>query len=97
MNEPMNEALLWLRQPGAQEGRRALSPRTVLRLQQMLGNREVTRLLAPPVETVEREARPLPGATLPALRAPGVAAQVSLKARIALAWGRMTRGQADRG
>lgn len=96
MNEPVNEALRRLRQSGVEGGLRALSPRTVLRLQQMLGNREVTRLLAPPVETVELEARPLPGATLPAPRAPGVAAQVSLKARMAIAWRRMTRCKADR-
>ena len=96
MNEPLNEALRRLRQVGAEEGRYALSPRTVLRLQQMLGNREVARLLAPRREIVELEARPPFGAALPALRAPGVAARVSLKARMAIVWERMTRGKGDR-
>jgi hypothetical protein len=101
MNDPVSDALRLPYQGSDGDGRRALSPRTVLRLQQTLGNREVVRLLAPPpsppLATVELEARPSASATWPALRAPGVVPRVPLKTRVAIAWARMTRGRADEG
>jgi len=75
----------------AGSGGRPLPPRTVLRLQQTLGNREVARLLAvsPPSTTCA-------SATPQALCAPAVVPRVPLRARLAIAWGWMTGDKAEK-
>lgn len=85
MDDPLDDALRRLRQGRAGSADRHLQPRTVLRLQQTLGNREVVRLLGASSSS-----------TPPASFAPTVAPRVSLSARLAIAWGRMTRGKAEK-
>ena len=111
MNDPVSAAPGLPRHGSAEDGRRALSPHTVLRLQQTLGNREVVRLLASPpppppppppptslpLATVELEVRPSASATGLALPAPGIPHRAPLRTRLAIAWARVTRGKAEEG
>jgi hypothetical protein len=62
---------------------RALPVRTVLRLQQTIGNREVVRLLMPrlpPPQATELRSSPAPATPVP-----------PLQLRLAAAWGRLSR------
>ena len=99
MNDRMSDVLRWLEQVRGQGGTRSLPPRTVLRLQQTLGNREVARLLAPPPPQasaiVEIEASPSPGAALRTLTPLAAPPRLSPKARLAVVWARLTGSTAD--
>ncbi|WP_431272985.1 hypothetical protein ACQ858_12075 [Variovorax ureilyticus] len=85
MDDPLGDGLRRLRQGRAGSADRHLPPRTVLRLQQTLGNREVVRLLAVS-----------PSSTPPASCAPTEVPRVPLRTRLAIAWGRMKRGKAGK-
>lgn len=85
MDDPLDDALRRLRQGRAGSADRHLQPRTVLRLQQTLGNREVVRLLG-------ASTSPTP----PAPCAPAEPHRVPLRARLAIAWGRMKRGEVEK-